>query len=89
MWFGRMAADDDDWPAATAAAACDADDAWPPFALLLPAIVLAVRCCDMAADVRCVDVVIFVSVYGGKLSSIRESIMRAMCWKPDVVGCGL
>lgn len=37
---------------------------------------------------RCV-VVILVKVYGGKLSSISESIIRAMCWKPDVVGAGL
>lgn len=38
---------------------------------------------------RCVEVVILVNVYGGKLSSISESIMRAMCWKPDDVGLGL
>lgn len=56
----------------------------PPFSLLLDAPPPVER---MAG--RCVEVVILVSVYGGKLSSIRESIMRAMCWKPDVDGWGL
>lgn len=62
--------------------AADACDDMPPFSLLFEAALERIVG-------RCVEVVILVSVYGGKLSSISESIMRAMCWKPDVDGCGL
>lgn len=62
-----------------AASADDVDG--PPFRRLFEA--------TLVRGGLCVEVVILVNVYGGKLSSISESIMRAMCWKPDDVGLGL